>query len=239
MIVSNETRTKLSDSLKKINIEHPEFGKYHSKKMIEFYKNHPEVKEKISNRLKQLWKDSNYVMHQSNLLKELWNDSERRKQRSLMMKKIWEDPNVRDDRLSGLKKWATNPDNHEVRSEISKQNWEKPGYREAQINRNLGSGNPMYGVHRYGINSPNFLPVYCIEMNKIYWGATQAENELHIKGSDIARCCKKRPGHKSAGKHPVTKEKLHWLYAEDAIKQEYITQKDLDNYLNNLKEKGD
>lgn len=43
----------------------------------------------------------------------------------------------------------------------------------------------------------------------------------------------------SAGKHPETGEKLHWLYAEDAIEQRYITQQDLDNYLTNLKNKGD
>ena len=66
-----------------------------------------------------------------------------------------------------------------------------------------------------------------------------AEQELKIKGSDIAQCCKGKKGHNSAGKHPITGEKLHWLYAENAIEQNYITKENLESYINNIRQMED
>ena len=238
MIVSDETRNKLSEARRKNSIMHPEFDEHHSEKMIEFYDKHPEAKERISDMLKQLWQDPNYAAKILQSLENYWNDDNNRIQHGAIIKETWKDPEIRSARLSGLKEWSTNPENHDIRSEISKRNWDKPGYREAQVNRNIGIGNPMYDVHRYGINSTRFFPVYCIELNRIFWGAKQAEQELHIRSSDISRCCKKVRGHYSAGRHPITGERLHWLYANDAIQQGYITQKQLNCYLNYLKQKG-
>ena len=239
MVASKETRIKLSEARKRNSILHPEFDKYHGQKMVEFYEEHPEAKDRISNTLKQLWQNPDYAAKILQSLEKYWNDNAHRIQQSAIIKETWKNQDIRDARLNGLKEWIANPENHDLRSEISKNNWNKPGYREAQVARLLGCNNPMYDVHRYGTNSPRFIPVYCIELNQIFWGARQVYNELHIKGSDIAQCCKGKAGHNSAGTHPETKEKLHWLYAEDAIHKGYITQQDLDDYLNTLKEKGD
>lgn len=75
-------------------------------------------------------------------------------------------------------------------------------------------------------------PVYCVELQEIFWGATAAKNKYGINDNSIRFSIKNiRP---YAGKHPVTGVDLHWLYAQDAIKENYITQKDLDDYLNSL-----
>lgn len=119
--------------------------------------------------------------------------------------------------------------------------------------------NPMYGIHRYGDKNPMYGKIhsaetrqkisnqvlgiitkrshfiYCIELNRCFRGSREAERETKIKHESIVVCCSGKT--KSAGKHPETGEPLHWLYAEDAIKQGYITQQDLDDYLNNLREK--
>ena len=66
---------------------------------------------------------------------------------------------------------------------------------------------------------------------------------------DIAQCCNGSRGHKSAGKYPVTGEKLQWKYVYDQINKNgtitqgavslgYITEKQVDEYFNNLKQKG-
>lgn len=235
LTMTKEMREKLSKIRKESHAEHPEFGERHSQKMIEYYQKHPEAKKNASDKFKQLWQDPEFVDKMSKSRKAYWSDENVKAQRGAITKETWQDQSVREARLSGLKEWLENPENHERRSEISKRNWDKPGYREAQSARNTGDGNPMYGVHRYGIDSPRYIPVYCIELDVIFWGAKEAEKELCIKGSDIAQCCKKKPGHKSAGKHPETGEKLHWLYADDAIQQNYITQQNLNDYLNNLK----
>ena len=53
--------------------------------------------------------------------------------------------------------------------------------------------------------------VQCLETGKIYLNSTLAAIEVGLKdGSHINACC--TGARKSAGKHPITNEKLHWKY---------------------------
>lgn len=87
-----------------------------------------------------------------------------------------------------------------------------------------------------GIESSRFRPVYCIELNEIFWGAKDVNIKYGFSPANIGACCRGERNY--AFRHPQTYEPLHWLYAEDAIKKEYITQIKLDCYLNSLKQKG-
>lgn len=79
--------------------------------------------------------------------------------------------------------------------------------------RFYGEHNGFYGDHRFaGENHPRCRAVYCFELDEYFWGAKEAEDKYGIHKADIAKCCKGKL--KSAGKHPVTKEKLHWIYAD-------------------------
>ena len=82
-------------------------------------------------------------------------------------------------------------------------------------------------------------PIYCIELKQCFYSASNASEVLNIDASAIGKCARGNKYNKSAGKHPDTKEKLHWLYAENAIRDGYITQQDLDNYLQEIRNKGD
>lgn len=88
-----------------------------------------------------------------------------------------------------------------------------------------------------GIDSSRFRPVYCIELNEIFWGAKAASIKYGFNAANVGACC--RGDRNYASRHPSTNEKLHWLYVEDSIEQGYITQQNLDDYLNNLKEGND
>lgn len=125
---------------------------------------------------------------------------------------------------------------------------------ESTVGSYAGENNPMYGKHhteetrdKMSRNHADFshekhprsVAVYCIELNEMFWGATGAQNKYGISYSTISACCKHKKGCISTGKHPETGEKLHWLYADEAIEQEYITQQDLENYLSNLKKGND
>ena len=79
--------------------------------------------------------------------------------------------------------------------------------------------NPFYGVHRFGEDNPNFgkemkyqnrsansirqtgafnpniRPVYCIEMNRIFYGAIEAYYEYGFVHTNITKCCKKQKTH--------------------------------------------
>ena len=75
---------------------------------------------------------------------------------------------------------------------------------------------------------------------------TYIEKEYGINFTGIVHCCK--GDYKSAGKHPVTGEPLCWKYVYDqvtkngyviygAITLGYITEDEVDNYLNDLRQK--
>ena len=64
-----------------------------------------------------------------------------------------------------------------------------------------------------GMNNPRARAVYCIELDEYFWGATEAHEKYGININSICACCRGR--RQSAGKHPVTGEKLHWVYADE------------------------
>ena len=63
-----------------------------------------------------------------------------------------------------------------------------------------------------GTLHPSSKAVLCIELNKIFGSAMEAGRETGIKQQNISKCCNGKL--QSAGKHPVTGEKLHWKYAK-------------------------
>lgn len=85
-----------------------------------------------------------------------------------------------------------------------------------------------------GIDSSRFRPVYCVELNEIFWGAKAVSVKYGFNAANIGACC--RGDRNYACTHPSTNEKLHWLYVEDAIVKGYIAQQNLDNYLKELRE---
>lgn len=66
-----------------------------------------------------------------------------------------------------------------------------------------------------GPNHPQCRPVYCPELDREFWGAKEAELELGIDATYIAACLRGRQ--KSAGKHPTTGDKLHWVDANKTL----------------------
>jgi len=55
--------------------------------------------------------------------------------------------------------------------------------------------------------------IICLNTNEIFNSITEAHNKYNILVSNISVCC--RNIKKSAGKHPITGEKLIWMYYED------------------------
>ena len=109
-----------------------------------------------------------------------------------------------------------------------------------------GEKNPMYGVHRYGEDSPHYghkhteefkqqqsermigkyvgdknpkaRAVICLDNQQVFTTVKEASEwcgssaiGMQIKGQ-----------RKSAGKHPETGEKLHWMYYDEYLKQKEV-----------------
>lgn len=56
------------------------------------------------------------------------------------------------------------------------------------------------------------VPIYCPELDEIFWGAKDAENKYGFSRSCISRCINGKVKH--TGKHPVTMEPLSWVKVE-------------------------
>ena len=87
-----------------------------------------------------------------------------------------------------------------------------------------GDMHPMFGKHHSesskqkisdavsGEKHPRCRPVYCSELDEYFWGAKDAQDKYNVCKDYICACCSGRQ--KTAGKHPVTGEPLHWYYTD-------------------------
>ena len=101
-----------------------------------------------------------------------------------------------------------------------------------------GEDNSFYGKHhteeaneknRKAHLGKGCVPVICLNTMQVFKTATEASKWCGLKSStSITECCAKAKTNKrkSAGKHPITNEKLHWMYYKDYLK--------LQNELNEL-----
>lgn len=53
------------------------------------------------------------------------------------------------------------------------------------------------------------VPLYCKELNEYFKSAADASKKYNIDASAIRKTA--RGINKSAGRHPITNEKLHWI----------------------------
>ena len=107
-----------------------------------------------------------------------------------------------------------------------------------------GEKHPMYGVHRYGEDNPMYgkchteetrkkisegmkgkyvgdknpsaRPVICLETKQVFGTVTEASKWCGTGRSYINKQIKGKA--KSAGKHPITGERLHWMYHDEYLK---------------------
>jgi hypothetical protein len=180
-------------------------------------------------------------------------DEETYKQWYEKHKKYWENPSTKGKRI-----WADKQ--HPKLGTHLPDEQKKVLSKKAKERFSNSENHPMYGrkqtdfckkqvgdAHR-GYNNWNSNAVYNIELNTIFWGAKNVKDVLGIDPSGVIKCCKGK--RKTCGKHPTTGEPLHWLYVKDqeqkdgtiiqgAITLGYITEEQVNNYLNSLKEKGD
>ena len=219
--ISEKTKERLSDST-----NHPMYGKHHlvGEKNPMFGVS---PKERMDEETYQQWYDKHkqYWENPSNKGKHIWED----KQHPNLGKQL-SDSTKEKISLSAKQRFA-NPENH-------------PMYGRSQSDK---AKKAVGDAHR-GYKNWNSQMVYSLELDMLFWGATEAAQQLNCDGSGISKCCKGK--RKSCGKHPITGESLHWIYVNDLIQQDgafipgaitlgYVTSEQVNNYLNSLKEGND
>ncbi len=104
----------------------------------------------------------------------------------------------------------------------------KEKIRKGQIERLKNKENhPMYEQHHTedakerireansGANNHGARKVICITTNEIFLTVKEGAEKYNCCRSQITKCCKGK--YKSCGKHPITNEKLVWMYYEDYL----------------------
>ena len=66
--------------------------------------------------------------------------------------------------------------------------------------------NDNYGHPYYGGGRKPGTPVYCVELNKIFDGATIAAKELGLDQGSITKCCQGKRNHHGG---------YHWQYVKE------------------------
>lgn len=91
------------------------------------------------------------------------------------------------------------------------------GYSCEKIGRHFNVSETMVrntlirlGIKRRGTNDTRKKRVLCINTGKVYESTYDAKDKTGVNQSNISNCC--RGVVKSAGKHPITGEKLRWDY---------------------------
>lgn len=81
---------------------------------------------------------------------------------------------------------------------------------ESMKGKLIGEMNPMYG--KYGEDHPASKVVKNINTGKIFTSAREASRYYEIQESDISKACNYKRN--SAGKHPITGEKMLWEFVK-------------------------
>lgn len=117
-------------------------------------------------------------------------------------------------------------ENHKT---ATKKMWEDGVYSQRDMK---GENNPMYGIthseeakqkmreNHYDCNggkNPFSQKIVCVETKQVFDTVKEAGIWCGLKdGTSISHHL--NGSRKSAGKHPITKEKLHWMYYKDYLK---------------------
>lgn len=162
-----------------------------------------------------------------------WKDPEFKKYFSDLMKQKWQDPAYREKIIKSKTGQSHISEEGKKRiSEARKKYIEEhgtptqgKGHSEATKQKiresMLGEKNPMYGKttsdkQKQIAKETMSSPVMCVETQQIFSSRKEAAEWCGLKSA--SGICEYLAGRKkSAGKHPITKEKLHWQSVEKPL----------------------
>ena len=169
-----------------------------------------DTKEKLSQHAKKLWQNEEHRTKMSQIMKEKWKDPEYiEKQKIARANRVWKMSEEGRKNISEMRK--------KYISEHGTPTQGKGHTKEAREKirqSKLGEKNPMYGKPTSDYQKQRAKEccnkrIRCIETQEVFESRKEAAAWAGLKTSTgiIDQIAGRK---KSAGKHPVTGEKLHW-----------------------------
>ena len=115
-------------------------------------------------------------------------------------------------RVGELNNHYGKPHSEESKRKISESN--KKAHANPEVKAKISKANK-------GKNHGNIIPLYCPELDQYFWGGQDVFEQYGIRHVLEVR----NKSNKTAGKHPDTGEKLHWIE---------VTIEEYENYISNL-----
>ena len=173
-----------------------------------------DTRQKLSEHAKQLWQDEQHREHISQIMKEKWKDPEYIQKQTV----------AKDQR-----EWSLSEEGRQHISEARKKYIAKYGTptqgvgHTAETKKKISESMKGEKNHMYGKSTSDYQKqrakecsskkIKCCETGEIFSSRKDAAAWAGLKtASSIADCLAGRK--KSAGKHPITGEKLHWENVE-------------------------
>lgn len=165
-----------------------------------------------------------------------WDNEENRRKQSEISKKAWTEE--RKQEWSQLVSGKNNPmygrvgeqnhfygKHHTDESKKKNSDSQKRLYENGYVNPNKGKAmseeqkekisNLRKGKY-CGKDNPNAKAVICLNTLEVFGCIMDGANWCMVSRMGITRCCKGQT--KTSGKHPITGEKLKWMYYKDYLK---------------------
>ena len=172
-----------------------------------------ESKEKSRQHAYKLWENEEFKNLQSQRMKQLWMNEEYREKQRLSKKSHIITPENQQKMLDGYQKYLQKYGHPQKGKHRTKETREKISAKMTGENNHrfgtIQSEETKNKKHETYIKNGHGTKVRCIETGEIFLTITDAAKWCGLKSSsgihDNIKGIKK-----SAGKHPITKEKLHW-----------------------------
>lgn len=216
-----ELREKRGIITKKRFEDNPELREKYRQIGIKRYEDNPELREEMSRITKERYKNPEFRKQQSERIKKFFNEHPEKVSRS-MLGKHHSDETKRKIATSNRGKTCTEEQKEKMKNTFFKKGstpWNKGKKMDKAIYEKSKNtmfkkghipwcaGKKFTEEQRLKQRGKNAIKVLCVELNKVFESAMQADRELGISHSTIISCCKHRLHYNTAGGY-------HWEYFE-------------------------